>query len=364
MRYLNRVLTWSFLVSVIALSIVGLAFVHSAGSFWGEVHYAGQSSFIVKQGVYMVISICLALFFMKSSLMSSKTFWMFFYYGMIVALILVKVPGIGAVRNGSQSWIILGPFSMQPAEFIKVAVIGLLASRLSIVSGMKVFHWKHLYYILLPTVLIMLQPDLGSTVILLIAAFVVLFLGGYPIRFFLAIGITGICAFIGLIVAAPYRMDRIKSFIDPWQDPLGTGFQAIQSLFAVAPGGLFGHGYGESRQKYLYLPEPQNDFIFSIIAEEIGFIGATVIILLFVVFLTATFGIATRCENRHAFLIVAGMGTMIFFQTFLNIGVVSGLLPVTGVTLPFISYGGSSLLTTWLAIGAILHFMKQQKIQV
>lgn len=357
---MNRVLTWGFLVSIITLSIVGLAFVHSAGSFWGEVHYTGQSPFIVKQSIYLFISISLAWFFMKSPLMSSLTFWKTFYYGMIVALILVKIPGIGAVRNGSQSWIIVGPFSMQPAEFVKVAVIGLLASRLALISGTKVFQWKHLYYVLLPTILIMLQPDLGSTVILLLAAFVVLFLAGYPIRFFLAIGVTGICAFIGLIAAAPYRMDRIKSFIDPWQDPLGTGFQAIQSLFAVAPGGLFGHGYGESRQKYLYLPEPQNDFIFSIIAEEIGFIGATTIILLFVLFITSTFGIATRCQNRQAFFIVAGMGTMVFVQTFLNIGVVSGLLPVTGVTLPFISYGGSSLLTTWLAIGAILHFMRKK----
>lgn len=360
MRSLNRVLTWSFLVSVTALSIVGLVFVHSAGAFWGEVHYAGQSPFIVKQSIYLLISISLAIFFMRSPFMSSLSFWKWFYYGMIVALILVKIPGIGAVRNGSQSWIVLGPLSVQPAEFIKVAVVGLLASQLAIKSGEKVFHWKHLYYVLLPTVLIMLQPDLGSTVILLIGAFVVLFLAGYPIRFFTAIGLSGVFAFIGLIIAAPYRMDRIKSFIDPWQDPLGTGFQAIQSLFAVAPGGLFGHGYGESRQKYLYLPEPQNDFIFSIIAEEIGFIGATAIILLFVVFLTSTVGIASHCKNRQAFLIVASMGTMIFFQTFLNIGVVSGLLPVTGVTLPFISYGGSSLLTTWLAIGAILHFMRKQ----
>lgn len=361
MRSLNRVLTWSFLVSVIALSIVGLAFVHSAGTFWGEVHYPGQSPFIVKQSVYLLISVSLALFFRKSSFMSSPTFWLVFYYGMILALILVKIPGIGAVRNGSQSWIIIGPLSIQPAEFIKVAVIGLLASRLSVISGMKVFSWKHLLYVLLPTILIMLQPDLGSTVILLIAAFAVLFLAGYPIRFFLTIGLAGVGAFIGLIAVAPYRMERIKSFIDPWQDPLGTGFQAIQSLFAVAPGGLFGHGFGESRQKYLYLPEPQNDFIFSIIAEETGFIGATIVILLFATFVTVTFAIAARTENRQAFLIVAGMGTMIFFQTFLNIGVVSGLLPVTGVTLPFISYGGSSLLTTWLAIGAILHVMNAQK---
>ena len=157
-------------------------------------------------------------------------------------------------------------------------------------------------------------------------------------------------------------MDRIKSYIDPWNDPLGAGFQGIQSLFAIAPGGLFGHGYGNSRQKYLYLPEPQNDFIFSIIAEESGFIGATLILLLFVVLLVTTFGIAIRAKGRHSFLMVAGMGSMIIFQTFLNVGVVSGLLPVTGVTLPFISYGGSSLMTTWMAAGTIMHFTQGKKI--
>ena len=181
----------------------------------------------------------------------------------------------------------------------------------------------------------MLQPDLGSTVILIVSAFVVLFVAGYSLRFFTIIGVAGIGAFVALIAAASYRLDRIKSYIDPWSDPLGTGFQGIQSLFAIAPGGLFGHGYGNSRQKYLYLPEPQNDFIFSIIAEESGFLGVVIILALFVTFLVATFGIAIRTEDKFSLLVVSGMGAMIFFQTFLNVGVVSGLLPVTGVTLPF-----------------------------
>src|SRR5690606_30971363 len=169
--------------------------------------------------------------------------------------------------------------------------------------------------------------------------------------FFGILGFAGIGAFVALIAAAPYRLERIKSYIDPWNDPLGAGFQGIQSLFAIAPGGLFGHGYGNSRQKYLYLPEPQNDFIFSIIAEETGFIGATFVLFLFSVLLVAGCGIAIRTASRAEFLIVAGMGAMIIFQTFLNVGVVTGLLPVTGVTLPFISYGGSSLMTTWMAVG-------------
>ena len=309
----------------------------------------------------MAVSMGIAFFIMKSPLTSKEKTWTIIYWLVIVALIAVKIPGIGAFRNGSQSWIVFGPLSIQPAEFAKITVITMLASSLKNRSkGKNVFNLKDIGIILLPAGLIMLQPDLGSTVILIVSAFIVLFVAGYSLRFFTIIGVAGLAAFIGLIAAASYRLDRIKSYIDPWNDPLGTGFQGIQSLFAIAPGGLFGHGYGNSRQKYLYLPEPQNDFIFSIIAEESGFLGATIIILLFIVLLVATFGIAIRSKDRFSFLAVTGMGSMILFQTFLNIGVVSGLLPVTGVTLPFISYGGSSLMTTWIAAGIVMHFMNEK----
>ena len=361
MRSLEKKLKIAFVVSAIALSCIGLAFVHSAGSYWGTVRYAGSSPFILKQGIYMAVSIIIAFIIMKSPLTSKQKTWTIIYWLAVLALIAVKIPGIGAFRNGSQSWIVFGPLSIQPAEFAKIAVLAKLASNLrENSSGKNIFNLKDIGIILLPAALIMLQPDLGSTVILIVSAFILLFVAGYSLRFFTVIGVAGMLSFIALIAAASYRMDRIKSYIDPWNDPLGTGFQAIQSLFAIAPGGLFGHGYGNSRQKFLYLPEPQNDFIFSIIAEESGFIGATVILLLFVVLLLSAFGIAIRAENRFSFLIVTGMATMILFQTFLNVGVVSGLLPVTGVTLPFISYGGSSLMTTWIAAGIIMHFMQKK----
>lgn len=357
MRTLERTYRTVFLLSALLLSVIGLVFVQSAGSYWGEVHYQNSSPFIVKQAVYMIISLTIAYGLYRSPLTSHPTFWTYFYIGSILMLVAVLIPGIGVVRNGSQSWIALGPLSIQPAEFVKVALLGKLASSMK-KDKKKSLHWQHFALILLPATLIMLQPDLGSAVIMIVSAFVILFLAGYPLSFFIFLFISGVVAFIGLILAAPYRLDRIKSYIDPWNDPLGTGFQSIQSLFAIAPGGLFGHGLGNSRQKFLYLPEPQNDFIFSIIAEEIGFIGATTVILLFILLLASSFAIAIRLTNWNSFLLVSGMISMIMFQTFLNMGVVSGLLPVTGVTLPFISYGGSSLLTTWLAVGTILHFSK------
>lgn len=356
MRSLEQKLKAAFVISAVSLSFIGLIFVHSAGSYWGKIHYADSSPFIVKQGIYMAISFGVAYLMMKSPLLSNSTFWTYFYYIAIILLAAVLIPGIGAVRNGSQSWIALGPFSIQPAEFVKVALIGNLACSMRKPSGKNPFEIKHFVLILLPAALIMMQPDLGSAVIMIVSAFVILFIAGYPLTFFGLLGVGGVGAFIVLIASAAYRMDRIKSYIDPWSDPLGKGFQGIQSLFAIAPGGLFGHGFGNSRQKYLYLPEPQNDFIFSIIAEETGFIGATTLLILFGVLLFSAFGIAIRTKTFHAFLITSGMASMIIFQTFLNTGVVSGLLPVTGVTLPFISYGGSSLLTTWMAVGTILHF--------
>lgn len=361
MHSLEGKLKTLFIVSAVALSFIGLAFVHSAGSYWGTVHYADSSPFIIKQAIYMAVSVGIAMVIMKSPLTSSPKMWTVFYFVVILLLVAVLIPGIGAVRNGSQSWIAFGPFSVQPAEFIKVALIGKLACAMNDTRGKGVFRFSHFGLILLPFGLIMMQPDLGSGVIMIVSAFVILFVAGYPLKFFAFLGAGGLLSFIALIAAAPYRLARIKSYIDPWSDPRGAGYQGIQSLFAIAPGGLVGHGYGNSRQKYLYLPEPQNDFIFSIIAEELGFIGATVVLLLFVLLLVTTFGIAIRTKGRYAFLMVAGMGSMIIFQTFLNVGVVSGLLPVTGVTLPFISYGGSSLMTTWMAVGVIMHFAGSKK---
>lgn len=357
MRTLEKIYRAVFIASALLLSFLGLLFVQSAGSYWGEVHYGDSSPFIVKQAVYLTVALAAAYILYRSPLTSHPKFWSWFYIGSIVLLAGVLIPGIGVVRNGSQSWIAAGPVSIQPAEFVKVALLGKLASSMKR-DHKRTWHWHHFALILLPAVFIMLQPDLGSAVIMIVSAFVILFLAGYPLSFFIFLAVSGTAAFAGLIIAAPYRLARIKSYIDPWTDPLGTGFQSIQSLFAIAPGGLFGHGFGNSRQKFLYLPEPQNDFIFSIVAEEIGFLGAAAVILLFLLLLASAFAMAARSRSWNSFLVISGMTAMILFQTFLNMGVVSGLLPVTGVTLPFISYGGSSLLTTWLAVGTIIHFSK------
>jgi spore cortex peptidoglycan biosynthesis regulator SpoVE len=276
-------------------------------------------------------------------------------------LAAVLVPGIGVVRNGSQSWIALGPLSLQPSELTKIATIVKLSFILSNQksTGSKI-HWRHFGYLFLPIILIMLQPDFGSAFILIVSVFLLFFISGYPIRFYVFLIIAGVVGLVGLILSAPYRLKRIQAFLDPWSDPLGSGFQAIQSLLAIGPAGLYGFGFGNSRQKYLYLPEPQNDFIFSIIAEEMGFIGAAIIIFAFGVLIYAGFKLAYKSSHKVSLYSIATLIGMIGFQAFLNIGVVSGLLPVTGVTLPFISYGGTSLVVTWIAIGIVWNFSKER----
>lgn len=347
-------------MSVLFLSIIGIFFVHSAGSYWSEVHYKGQLPFAFKQASYLVVGIIGALFIRNKSFIRLPVFWYTLYILSILFLIGVLIPGIGVVRNGSQSWISLGFINFQPAELAKIAVLGMLSFSLANEKKTKrKMYFQSAIILLLPISFIMLQPDFGSAFVLVVAVFFLLFVAGLPLKFFVMVGLTGMIAFVALIASAPYRLARIQSFLDPWQDPLGTGFQAIQSLLAVGPAGLFGFGYGNSRQKFLYLPEPQNDFIFSILLEEIGFIGGFIVISAFVLFFTTGLMLAAKTKTRAAQLTIIGFTSLLAVQTFLNMGVVTGLLPVTGVTLPFISYGGSSLVTTWGIIGIILNLANE-----
>ena len=202
--------------------------------------------------------------------------------------------------------------------------------------------------------LIMLQPDFGTGMIIVVSIIALLYIAGVNIKFFIGLGLIGIVGIILLIIVAPYRMDRITSFINPWKDPLGTGFQIIQSLYAIGPGGLFGFGFLSSRQKHFYLPEPQTDFIFSIISEEFGFLGVLIVATLFITIIYSGLKISMKCQDNFGKFLSFGITFGLAFQTILNLMVVVGLLPVTGVTLPFLSYGGSSLLISLINMGILL----------
>lgn len=203
--------------------------------------------------------------------------------------------------------------------------------------------------------LIMLQPDFGTGLVLVVSCILLLFNAGVPLKYFLILLGLGIIGIIALIASAPYRLERIFAFLDPWSDPLGSGFQSIQSLFAIAPSGLFGLGYNNSMQKHFFLPEPQNDFIFAIICEEFGLIGGLLVIGVFLYIVIEAVKISLHVDNKYLKFLSLGIGLSLFTQVFINIGVVIGLLPVTGITLPILSYGGSSLVLTLMFLGLIIN---------
>lgn len=280
----------------------------------------------------------------------------------LILLVLVIIPGIGSIRNGSRSWFGIGPFGIQPSEAAKIGLIIFTSKYLSksnkFLKSYKQGVFPILGITLLIFFLIMLQPDLGTGVILVMSIISLLFIAGVNMKFFLGIGILGIISITILIIIAPYRMDRITSFINPWNDALGTGFQIIQSLYAIGPGGLLGTGFLNSIQKHFYLPEPQTDFIFSIIAEEFGVAGAFIVTILFSLVLYRGIKIALNSQDLFSKYLSFGMVFQIIFQTLMNLMVVIGMIPVTGVTLPFLSYGGSSLLISMTSIGILLNISK------
>ena len=279
-----------------------------------------------------------------------------------IMLSLVLIPGIGSVRNGSRSWFGIGGFGVQPSEFTKLALIIFTSKYLTNnernLKDIKKGVFPILSILILVFGLIMLEPDFGTGVVIVMTIVVLLFVSGVKMNFFIKIGCLGLIGIVILILIAPYRMERIISFINPWSDPLGSGFQIIQSLYAIGPGGLLGLGLGNSIQKHFYLPEPQTDFIFAIISEEFGFMGVLIVSVLFVTIIYLGFKIAIKCEDKFGKYLAFGITFGLAFQTILNLMVVVGLIPVTGVTLPFLSYGGSSLLISLTSIGIILNIGK------
>jgi cell division protein FtsW len=283
----------------------------------------------------------------------------------VVLLILVIIPGIGTVRNGSRSWFGIGSFGIQPSEAAKLILIIFTSKYLSKnqrnMKNIKKGVIPILSITLLIFGLIMLQPDFGTGVIIVMSIIGLLFISGVDIKFFLGLGVLGVIGIVVLILIAPYRLERILSFLNPWSDSLGSGFQIIQSLYAIGPGGLFGYGFLNSRQKHFYLPEPQTDFIFSIISEEFGFMGVVIVSTLFLIIIIHGFRISRKSNDLFSKYLAFGITFELAFQALLNLMVVVGLIPVTGVTLPFLSYGGSSLMITLCGMGILLNISRYQK---
>ena len=348
--------------SIILLMIISLFMIYSASFVWAKYKFNNPFKYVINQGIFSIIGIILVFIISKINHKFYLKKANLILLVCIILLILVLIPGIGVVRNGSRSWFGIGSFGIQPSEFTKIGLIIFTSKYLAKSNKFLKDYKKGVFPILIILFLIfgliMLEPDFGTGMIIILTIIAMLFVAGVNMKFFIYLGIIGIIGIVGLILIAPYRMDRITSFINPWSDPLGTGFQIIQSLYAIGPGGLFGVGYLNSRQKNFYLPEPQTDFIFSIIAEEFGIIGAIVILSLFSIILIRSFKIALKQENLFSKYLAFGLTFQLIVQVIMNLSVVIGLIPVTGVTLPFLSYGGSSLLTSLVGVGIILNISK------
>lgn len=353
------------LIFSIILTIIGIIVIFSASSIWSLYKFNDSFHFAKLQLIYAFVSFiaCFILSKINYKLYYRKSNLILLIC--IVLLILVLIPGIGTVKNGSRSWFSFGFIALQPSEIAKLGLIIFLSKYLSkneysIKKSIKnVF--PVLFVIGVVFMLIVLEPDLGSAMVMVLSLAVLIFVSGISLNFFSIGGILGLLGLTGLIIIEPYRLKRIVSFINPWSDPLGSGYQIIQSLYAIGPAGILGLGFGNSIQKQFYLPEPQNDFIFSIIAEEFGIVGVIIIILLYVLLFIKICQISFKQNDLFAKYLSFGLGTQIITQALLNMCVVVGLIPVTGVTLPFLSYGGSSLLITLSSIGIILNISKNKK---
>jgi len=356
---LNRTASKLLFYSACCLTGIGILFIYSSSAYWGQIHYPNELPFYIKQLIYAIAALLLCFFLIRMPIRWNGRFILILYVVSIILLVLVLIPGIGLWRNGSRSWIGVGGFTIQPAEIAKITTLLYLSYVLAIRKKVeRVVQLKHFVIVFIPSALIMMKPDFGAVFLLVVTAMIVLFVSNYPLKIFGVIVFRGILAIVGLVISAPYRLKRITAFLNPWEDALNSGFQAVQSLMAIGPGGIFGHGFLKSRQKYLYLPEPQNDFIFSIILEEIGFLGGAIIVCIFACFLISGYRLAVASRESFPFYCILSLTTLIGIQAILNIGVVIGLFPVTGVTLPFISYGGTSLLFLWCAIGIMLNVSK------
>ncbi len=354
----------TLLIVTILLVIFGLLMVYSASSVVAMYKYDDEFYFIKRQLIFAVISVVLMIFITNMNLNKLYKSTTLIFIVSIIFLILVLIPGIGLVRGGARSWIGIGSVSFQPSEFMKLTMVLLLAKYLGKYDQDLIKFKNFIFLIILIGVvfaLIMLQPDFGTGLVIVLSSFLLLYTTGAPFKYFvllIAVGAVGVGL---LIISAPYRLERIFAFLDPWSDPLGSGFQAIQSLYALAPSGLFGLGFGNSIQKHFFLPEPQNDFIFAIVAEELGLVGSSILLLLFFILIFRMFKIARMVSNPYYKYLAYGIGEVFLIQVFINIGVVIGLLPVTGITLPIISYGGTSLMMSLSLIAVVLNISRYKE---
>ncbi len=349
------------LVTFLLLGI-GLIMVFSASYVIAGEGRGNPYHFLQRQALWIALGLIAMYLLSRINYRSLRRLSLIFLLFSFILLGLLFT-GLGTdLGTEARRWLDLGVFTFQPAEFCKLSFVIFTAAFMSSRSIKMEDFWSSSFVPLILAgiafLLVVIQPDFGSALILLGGTVVIILLAGLPFKQAAALALLSLPALAAIVIKKPYRLKRLLSFADPWADPSGDGYHIIQSLYALGPGHLFGVGLGRSRQKLYYLPFPHNDFIFAVIGEELGFVGATAVLLLFFVLVWRGIKIALTAPDTFGSLLAAGITTMLALQVLINIGMVTGSLPVTGINLPFISAGGSSVFFNLFSLGILLNISR------
>jgi len=358
----------TFLSLVLILLSIGLVMLFSASYAYSYTYFGNSYRFIARQAIFAAIGVGIMLLVSKIDYHILKKFsWMIYAVTVAMLVIVLILPPMSDELNVKR-WISIGSFNFQPSEFGKLAIVILFAAWLS-VNGHKLKKLRYVLFLItllgVVCALVVAEPHLSATILIFALGIILLIVGGLQKRWILlgAGGGVGVALFLVFSGVISYGSDRITYWLDPWADPSGKGYQTIQSLLAIGSGGLLGRGIGQSRQKYLWVPEPHNDFIFSIVCEELGLIGAMVIIVLFCALVWRGFTIAMRAEDKFGTLTAIGLTFQVGLQAILNILVVTNTIPNTGISLPFFSYGGTALVILLAEMGVVLSISRTSSVQ-
>jgi cell division protein FtsW len=356
---------WLFAVALVLLS-TGVVMIYSASAIVAADRFRDPYYFLKRQVFWAALG-CGALWLaLRTDYRRLEKMVLPLLALAVVLLVLVLIPGLGVSVNGSRRWLRFGPMSFQPAELAKLALVVYLAAFLAKKRDALHDVWQGIVPPLAVGAvlagLVLLQPDLGNCVTLLVLTLGLLFLGGAPIRYLLILAMAALPLAALAVWMKPYRVRRMFAFLDPSQDPRGSGFQIIQSFLALGSGGPFGRGIGESKQKLFYLPEAHTDFIFAIVGEELGFLGAAAVVMLFAALVWRGLRIGLRAADPFGAYLALGITVLVATQTLVNLGVVTGMLPTKGLPLPFLSFGGSALLMTMVATGVLLNISQDARV--
>ncbi|MFA6308280.1 MAG: putative lipid II flippase FtsW [Clostridia bacterium] len=349
------------LMTVLALLTLGIIMVFSASAPYASLNFGDSYFFLKGQLKAAGLGLVGMIIAMNFNYKKIAKFTPFLLFMSIVLLIVVLVPSIGTETNGARRWL----YGFQPSEIAKIAIILFFANSLSKRQDkLDGFLSGFLPYLLLVGIsagLLYLEPHLSVTIIIVVVALVLLYCGGAKLAHFMIILFPSVFILLVAVLSSSWRLSRVISFLDPWKDSQGSGYQIINSLYAIGSGGIFGRGLGKSLQKYMYIPEPHTDFIFSIIAEELGLVGIVLIMALFMIFVWRGIKIAMNAPDTFGMLTAVGITSLVAVQVIFNVGVVTSSMPLTGTPLPFFSYGGTSLLFLMTSVGILLNISRYSK---